>query len=174
MGKRNISDEAIPPLEDVSLPQEVPNDPPHVFRTEGSSSSPNKRATPAKSSLKEGIIVKTMSEDDLTSSDSIVSIAEVSEGAIMAKNHGGETCDPSEVHRRVHLIINRWGKIIPIPPIEFLTKLLVSRGYKTDHIIAKDSKHKRYDEHSLSHLDSLRSLLFHNLTLQQCLFLRYN
>ena len=37
---------------------------------------------------------------------------------------------PYQVQKNVRLLLDRWGKVIAIPPWQFLIKLMKSRGYK--------------------------------------------
>ena len=47
---------------------------------------------------------------------------------------------PYQVQKNVELLLEKWGKVIPIPPWLFLLKLLKSRGYDHSFIKCCDKK----------------------------------
>lgn len=44
--------------------------------------------------------------------------------------------NPSEVQKRVKIIVQRWGRVVPIDPEIFLLRILESRGYETEFVSA--------------------------------------
>jgi hypothetical protein len=51
---------------------------------------------------------------------------------------------PSQVKESVNLLLKKWGHVLnAIPPHEFLAKLLHSRGYSAEPVIAVDYKQQR-------------------------------
>lgn len=52
---------------------------------------------------------------------------------------------PYQVQKNVHLLIEKWGKVFPIPPDQFLLKLVHSRGFKNRYLdYTETSLKKRY------------------------------
>jgi hypothetical protein len=47
---------------------------------------------------------------------------------------------PYQVQKNVKLLLDRWGKVIAIPPWQFLIKLMKSRGYTYSPISCLERK----------------------------------
>ena len=50
---------------------------------------------------------------------------------------------PTQVSRKVKMVINKWGPVQPINPERFFIKMLLSRGYATKMIPALTSQNRR-------------------------------
>lgn len=50
---------------------------------------------------------------------------------------------PSQVSKKVKMVIHKWGPVEPINPERFFLKMLLSRGYATKMIPALTSKYRR-------------------------------
>ena len=50
---------------------------------------------------------------------------------------------PTQVSRKVKMVINKWGPVEPINPERFFLKMLLSRGYPTKMIPALTSPNRR-------------------------------
>lgn len=50
---------------------------------------------------------------------------------------------PTQVGRKVKMVINKWGPVEPINPERFFLKMLLSRGYETKMIPALTSQNRR-------------------------------
>lgn len=55
---------------------------------------------------------------------------------------------PSQVSKKVKMVVHRWGPVEPINPERFFLKMLLSRGYATKMIPALTSQYRRYDRAS--------------------------
>jgi hypothetical protein len=51
---------------------------------------------------------------------------------------------PSQVSKKVKMVVHRWGPVEPINPERFFLKMLLSRGYATKMIPALTSQYRRY------------------------------
>jgi len=50
---------------------------------------------------------------------------------------------PYQVQNNVHLLIEKWGKVFPIPPDQFLLKLVHSRGFKNKYLEYSETSMKK-------------------------------
>jgi hypothetical protein len=51
---------------------------------------------------------------------------------------------PSQVSKKVKMVVHKWGPVEPINPERFFLKMLLSRGYATKMIPALTSQYRRY------------------------------